>query len=104
MSETSSNLGEVLTKKRGKKMKFKIGDEVEIKSEVEWQDDDLAFDIDCLEYKIVDIEDNGLIRIEAQESDGEVNSIEIDGESIMVHDTQIHLYMLLIDKKHLEKK
>tara|TARA_R100000084_G_C4606348_1_gene125790 strand:- start:19 stop:276 length:258 start_codon:yes stop_codon:yes gene_type:complete len=84
-------------------MEFKIGDEVEIKSEVTWQNDDLAFDIDCLEYKIIDIEDNGLIRIEAQLSDGEINDIEIDGESINVHDTQIHLYMLLIDKKHLQK-
>ena len=83
---------------------FLIGDEVKIKSEVDWQDDDLAFDIDCLEYKIIDIEDNGLIRIEAQESDGEINGIEIDGESIRVHDTQINLYMLLINKKHLEKK
>lgn len=85
-------------------MKFKIGDEVKIKSEVTWQDDDLVYEIDLLEYKIIDIEDNGLIRIEAQESDGELNSIEIDGESISVHDTQIHLYELVIDKKHLEKR
>tara|TARA_R100001463_G_scaffold66729_2_gene120358 strand:+ start:2121 stop:2384 length:264 start_codon:yes stop_codon:yes gene_type:complete len=85
-------------------MKFKIGDKVAIKSEVEWQQDELVFDIDYLDYTIIDIEDNGLIRIKAQESDGEINYIEIDGESTSVHDTEIHLYELLIDKKHLEKR
>ena len=83
---------------------FLIGDEVKIKSEVDWQDDDLAFDIDCLDYKIIDIIDNGLIRIEGQLSDGEINDIEIDGETISVHDTELHIYDLVINKKHLEKR
>lgn len=87
-------------------MKYKIGDIVNINN-ISYQDDNIVFNLENLDFKIIDINsviNNDMITIEAQESDGELYDIEVDGNIISVHDTQVHIYNLLINSKYLIKK